>query len=92
MSEIGINTPVPFAVGVGQGGPSNGGVKTHVIKLGLLCPQASLNITQTLAIGELREGHAEKLLPAREVFDVTVAVVSIDTELKFILRDEIHEL
>src|SRR2546421_7434045 len=92
MSEIRINTPVTFTVGVGQGGPSNLGAKTHMVKLGLLCPQANLNVTQAFAIGELREGHTEKLFPAREVLDVTVAVVSLDAELKFIFRDEIQKL
>jgi hypothetical protein len=36
----------------------------------------------------LREGHAEQLFPAREIFDVTIAVVSLDAELKFICRDK----
>jgi len=92
MSEVSINTPVTFTVGMGQGGPSNLGAKTHVVKLGLLGPQAGFNIPQTLSVGELREGHAEELFPAREVLDVAIAVVALDAELKFIFRDEIQEL
>jgi hypothetical protein len=35
-------------------------------------------------IGQLSEGHAEELAPAREVFDLVVTVVSLNAFLKFV--------
>jgi hypothetical protein len=40
----------------------------------------------------LRESQTEELIPAREIFDVTMTVVAIDAELKLIGWDEPHQL
>jgi hypothetical protein len=53
-----------------------------MIKLALLRPQASFDIAQTLPIGELREGHAKKLIPARKSLEFVVALVTFDTTSK----------
>ena len=45
-----------------------------------------------LAISELSEGQTEKLIPAREVFDVAIALVAIDAKLKLVGRKELQKL
>jgi hypothetical protein len=54
----------------------------EMIELALLRAQASFDIAQTLSIGELREGHAKKLIPARKSLEFVVALVTFDTTSK----------
>jgi hypothetical protein len=54
--------------------------------------QTCLNIAQALAIGELREGHRQKLVAAREVLDVAIATVLQHQPLESLPRQELHEL
>jgi hypothetical protein len=63
-----------------------------MIKLGLLGPKTGFDIAETFAIGELRKGQTKELIPAREIFDVAIALVSIDANLKLVGGEEIHEL
>ena len=58
LSEIGMDAPVAFLVGVGQCIPGNIPPDAHVVELALLGAQAGLDIAQAFAIGELRERHA----------------------------------
>ena len=44
------------------------------------------------AISELSKGQAKELIPTREIFDVAIALVTIDTNLKLIGRDELQKL
>jgi len=37
------------------------------------CPKAGLNIPQTFSVGQLRECHAEKLIPTGEALDFVIA-------------------
>jgi hypothetical protein len=63
-----------------------------VTKLGLLGTQTSLDSAQTFAVGELSEGQTKELIPAGEFFDIAIALVAIDANLKLLSREEIHEL
>jgi hypothetical protein len=63
-----------------------------MIELGLLGAQTGFDVAETGAIGKLRESQTEKLIPAREILDVAMALVSIDANLKLIGRDELHQL
>lgn len=47
----------------------------HVIEILALRPAACLDIPQTLAVRELRDGQAEKLLDAREAFELVLDTV-----------------
>jgi hypothetical protein len=53
--------------------------------------QASIS-PETFAIGELNEGQTKELIPAGKFFDVAIALVAIDANLKLIGREEVHEL
>ncbi len=59
---VGIDTPIAPLVGVGQGGTGNPATDAQVVKLGLMGEQAGLDVTQALAAGQLREGHAQELV------------------------------
>jgi hypothetical protein len=63
-----------------------------MIELGLLSAQTGFDVPETAASGELSESQTQELVPAREVFDVTMTVVAIDAELKLIPRDELQQL
>jgi hypothetical protein len=63
-----------------------------MIELGLLGAETRFDIAQAVAISELSEGQAEELIPTREVFDVAIALVAIDANLKLVGRDEIQKL
>jgi hypothetical protein len=63
-----------------------------MIELGLLGAETSFDIAQAFAISELSKQQAKELIPTREFFDVAIALVSIDANLKLIGRKELHEL
>jgi hypothetical protein len=63
-----------------------------VIKLGLLGAQTGLDIAETFAIGELSEGQANELISTGEFFDVAIALVAIDANLKLVSGEEVQEL
>jgi hypothetical protein len=56
------------------------------------CPQAGLDVAQALAKGQLRKGHAQKLIPTGEALDFEVAVVPLNALAKFVSREKIHQL
>ena len=63
-----------------------------MIKLGLLGTETGFDIAETFAVGELSKGQTKELIPAGEIFDVAIALVAIDTNLKLVGREEVHEL
>jgi hypothetical protein len=63
-----------------------------MVELGLLSTKTSFDIAKTFAIGELRKGQTKELIPAGEIFDVTIALVPIDAYLKLVGWEELHEL
>src|SRR5215510_12401204 len=67
LSELRIDTPVPPLVGVCQHTSTHRAPKTHVIELAGLCTKTRLDVAQALAVGQLREGHSQKLVQAAEV-------------------------
>ena len=63
-----------------------------MIKLGLLGTETGLDIAETFAIGELSKDQTKELVPARKLFDVAIALVAIDANLKLVSGKELHEL
>jgi hypothetical protein len=63
-----------------------------MIEFGLLAAKTGFDVAQAAAISELSKGQAEELIPTREVFDVAIALVTIDASLKLVTRDEIQKL
>jgi hypothetical protein len=92
LSKVAVNTPVATLVGIGERRARNATSKTHVIKPGLLSAQAGFDVAETGAIGQLSKSQTKELIPAREIFDVMIAVVAIDAQLKLVGGNELHEL
>jgi hypothetical protein len=63
-----------------------------VVQLVVHCTQAGFNVSQTFSVGKLSEGHAKKLIKAREPFDVMVALIPIYAFLKLSHREKVHQL
>ena len=90
LSEVCINPPISGLIGMSKGIAGDLPPDAQVIKSGLGCPQADLDISQAFAISKLGECHAEKLVPAREADHLVIAVVLIDTFSKLVRGDKIH--
>jgi hypothetical protein len=92
LGEVANDAPVARLVGIGQRRAGDTTTKAHVIELGSLSSQAGFDIAQTFAVGELGKGQAEKLIAARKTLDVAIALITIDTDLKFVAWEKVHEL
>ena len=64
----------------------------QMIKSGLGCPQADLDIPEAFPVGELGECHSEVLVPAGKTDHFVVAVVSIDAFSELVCGDKVHQL
>jgi hypothetical protein len=53
-----------------------------MVKLGLMSSQTGFDVAQTFAIGQLCEGHAEKLIEMRESLGGVVGRVTLHTAAK----------
>ena len=92
MGEIGVDPPVAVFVGVCQRVARNLAPEAHMIELGLLSTKTSFDIAEALAISELSKRQTEELIPAGEIFDVAIALVPIDANLKLVGGEKVHEL
>ena len=90
--EIGKDAPVAVFVGIGQGAARNPAADAHVVELELLHPQTSLDVAQTLAIGELGEGQTEKLVERRKALHLVIALIAIHAAMELGKRHQVHEL
>ena len=92
LSKVGEDAPVAFFVGVGQGAASDRMAQTAVVEFGANSVEASGDVAQTLAIGELGKSHGQKLFVSGERAHATVAAVASDTLVQFVLGQLVHEL
>ena len=92
LSKVGEDAPVAFFVGVGQGAASDGMAQAAVVEFGANSVEASGDVAQTLAIGELGKSHGQKLFVSGERAHATVATVASDTLVQFVLGQLVHEL
>ncbi|OQC72249.1 MAG: hypothetical protein BWX44_01765 [Spirochaetes bacterium ADurb.Bin001] len=90
LREVCINPPISGLIGMSKGIAGDLSPDAQVIKPGLGCPQANLDISQAFAISQLGECHAEKLVPARETDHLVIAIVLIDAFSELVCGDEIH--
>ena len=92
LSELLMDAPAPRLVGIGQRCALDLLLESHMVKPGRLSREANLDVTQTLAISQLGEGHHAKLLGAGKRLQVTVAAMSLDKACERAPRQEIHRL
>src|SRR5437016_8044221 len=55
LGEVGEDSPIALFVGIGQSAARHFATESHVVQLGVLSPQASLDVTKTFTVGELRK-------------------------------------
>ena len=84
LGKVGIDSPISDLVGMSQGIARDVSSETHVIEFPLSRTETGLDVSETFPIGQLSKGHAEELVPARKAFDLVMAVVSLNTFLKFV--------
>ena len=92
LGEVPPDAPVAMLVGMRQRAAGNHSAHSHMIELCLMGAKTALDVPQPFPIGELREGHAQVLVHARERFDVSLAVVSFHATGEFLVWDELHHL
>jgi hypothetical protein len=63
-----------------------------VVQLATYRAQAGLDVPQTLAIGELGEGHRQILVPTGKVLRLKVSTVAGDAFLKFLVGQMLDQL
>src|SRR5260221_615124 len=63
-----------------------------MIQLAAHRSQADFDVPQTLAMGQLREGHAQPLIPTRESAQLSVRCVASHAALELVMRQELHQL
>ena len=64
LSKVGVDSPFPGFVGVGQIVSGNSSTNAHVVKFGMHCTKARLDIPKTFPVSELCKGHHQKLIEA----------------------------
>jgi hypothetical protein len=92
MAERLEQSPVAPLVGIGQGGAGYPAANSDVVELGSLRVQASHQIAQALAPGELGIGDADEMVPGREVPDPAVRRKAIDQMLEVAERHKSQQL
>jgi len=86
LGKVGIDPPIPDLIGMSQGIAGDLASKTHMIEFPLSRTETSFDVSEAFPIGQLSKGHAEKLVPAREVFDFVVAIVTVNAFVKIVNR------
>lgn len=90
--KVGIDSAVASFVGVRQGAARDLAANAHMIELGLHRTETGFDIAQALAIGQLHEGHAEKLVQTGEPPNSAVALISANTKVEFVPVQKIEHL
>jgi hypothetical protein len=92
VRKIGVDSPVPHLIRVGQRVARDGAANSTVIEFGRRGPQTGFDVAQALSKSQLSKGHREKLFPTRETLDFVVAVVAFYATAKFVTRNKVHHL
>ena len=92
LSEVGVDAPVVRLVGVGQRRSRNLAAKAHVIEFVLHRTQAGFDVAETLAVGQLCEGHTQELIEAGKPAEFVIPPVPRHALLELVGREVIHQL
>lgn len=92
LSKVRIDSPVSVFVGFGEGASSDFASNPSMVEFGLQGAQACFDLAKTFSVSQLSEGHAEKLIEARESPDPVIALVSSHTLDEFLIGQKVYEL
>jgi hypothetical protein len=82
LRELRVKPPIASSLRIGERGARHRLVDAQVIDLAGLRGQTGFDVAQTFPIGELREGHHEKVLRARQRPNSMIGIVAIGGALK----------
>lgn len=86
------DAPIAPLVGIGQRRTFDWRAKAHAVKFRLVGLQTSFDVAQTLAVGQLREGHGAELLWATQAAHSGISTIAIHDARKTGPRNELHNL
>lgn len=90
--QVRPDTPVARFVGIGQRGALDRRTKAHRVQLARVGRQTRLDVAQTLAPGQLCEGHGPELLGTRQGTHARVAAVALHDAREARPGNELHDL
>jgi hypothetical protein len=92
LGEVGVDPPIVDPIGIGQCAPRDRPSKARMVQFGGNGTQAGLDVAQTFAKRQLREGQTKKLIAAREATQPTIAVVAANAGVELVTRQKVHQL
>ena len=92
LSQVGVDTPVPCFVGLGQGAAGHPASKPQTIQQLAAGTQTGLDVAQAFPVGQLGKAHGQKLLPAGETAHLAVPSVTLDTAPELLRVNSFHNL
>ncbi len=92
LGEVGVDPPIAGLVGIGPCRASHLAAESHVVELSAERTQARLDIAEALAVRQLGERHAQKLIPTGEATRAPVAVVAAYAAPELAIRKEADQL
>src|SRR6266496_405011 len=92
VGEVGEDTPVARFVSVCQRRACHLATESQVVQLALQRTQTGFDVAQTLAIGQLGEGHRQILIPTGEAAQPQVALITLDAATKLAVGEKADQL
>jgi len=63
-----------------------------MVEFGTQSSQTRLDVPKAVAISQLSESHAQKLIETREALDFVIAPIAVDTFSEFVERKKVQQL
>ena len=92
LRQVGIDTPVPCFVGLGQGAARHHAPEPQMIQQLAAGTQTRLDVAQALPVGQLGKAHGQKLVPAGEAAHLAVPSVMLDTAPELLRVNSFYQL
>jgi hypothetical protein len=92
LGEVGIDPPIAFFVGVGQGAAGDDTAEASMEEFGFEGTKTDFDVAQAVAKSKLSESHAKKLIVAREGPDLVIATIVSPTLVEFVLGQVVQHL
>ena len=92
LSNLGVDAPVAFQVGVRQRVAGDVAAKAHMIEPWVYGAETNFDIAQTLPRGELGESETQELVETGKALDLVIPPVALDATAELNHGEQIHQL
>ena len=92
LREVGVDSPVAATICVGDCAARDPAAKAHVVKFCFDRSQTCFDVSQTFAVGQLREGHGQEVIVAGEASRPIVSPITSHALVEIVPRKEVHQL